>query len=64
MKFKPNHDLRIYASAAGVHLWQVAQAYGTTYNTLNIWMRKEFDDDKKDEFRAKVDEIVAKEREA
>ena len=61
MSIRPNHDLRIYAADAGVFMWQVAKAYDTTYNTLNNWMRHEFDENKKAEFKAKVDKIVNKE---
>ena len=60
MNIRANHELRVYATAAGVYMWQVAEAYKVSYNTLNNWMRLEFDDRKKAEFKAKVDKIVNK----
>ena len=56
---KPNHDLRMYAATNGVYLWQVADAYGVTYVTLNNWLRIEYDEEKKADFKAKVDKIAA-----
>lgn len=57
---KPNHDLRLYAMDAGVFMWQIAKAYGVSYNTLNNWMRLEFTEQEKDEFITKVNNIVDK----
>ena len=55
---KPNQDLRAYAKAGGVFLWQVADAFGIHINTLQMQLRREFTQEQKDQFMRKVDELA------
>lgn len=53
-----NSDLRAYVVASGVKMYQVAEAFGIHYTTLNYQLRKEFTAEQKDTFRRKVDELA------
>ena len=58
MKVKQeNQDLRDYARARGVTLWQIAAAYGIHEMTLIGRLRKPFDADEKNRFSVIVDSI-------
>lgn len=44
-----NKDIRVAAAAAGVFLWQIAEAIGVTDGTFSRKLRRELPDDEKAE---------------
>lgn len=53
-----NKDLREYARIRKVKLYEVAEKFGVVDNTFSRWLRKEFEPERKEKFKAFVDEIV------
>jgi len=53
-----NRDIKLYAAGKGIRQWQVAKAFGYTPEHFSTLLRTEWQDDKKAEFRAKVDELA------
>lgn len=54
---KENNDIRMKAMECNVKLWQVADKLGIHYVTLNSWLRKELEQNKKDEIIKIIEQI-------
>jgi hypothetical protein len=56
---KPNHEIRERAKSKGVHLWEIAEAFGVHEKTFTCWLRHEFDPKRKAQALKFIDEIAA-----
>lgn len=56
-----NKEIREAARAAGVHLWQVAEAYGVTDGNFSRKLRREFSAAEKEKILGMI-ERIARER--
>lgn len=54
---KSNIQIRNYAKTNGVFLWQIADAYGISPETLNKRLRHELSDLEKEEIIGIIDEL-------
>lgn len=54
-----NNDIRQAAAASGIHLWQIAEAYGMADTTFSKLLRRELSFEKKQEILAIIDKIVS-----
>ena len=54
-----NADIRRAAAANGIHLWQIAEAYGTSDTTFSKLLRRELPPEKKREILAIIDKIAS-----
>lgn len=53
-----NADIKTYAKKCGVYLYELADGLGIADTTLSKWLRKEFDESRKNECMKKIDEIA------
>lgn len=53
-----NLDVRQKVKTSGVRYWQIAERLGIAAETLCRWMRKEFDDERKQLVLNAIDEIL------
>lgn len=54
-----NTDIRNEITAAGLKLWQVAEAYGTSDTYFSKKLRHEFSDEEKEKVRAIIASLTA-----
>lgn len=55
-----NQDIRSYAKAKGVKLWQIADVKGVSECTIVRWLRHEFSETEKTEYIHIIDELAAR----
>ncbi len=55
---KANMDLRDYANEKGVEQWRIAKAFGVVDSTMCRWMREEFSEEKKAQYKDIVDRLA------
>ena len=53
-----NKEIREAARAAGVHLWQVAEAYGVTDGNFSRKLRREFSAAEKEKILGMIERIA------
>lgn len=58
---KANLDLREYSNKKSVPQWKIAKFFGVVDTTFCKWMREEFSEEKKDQYRKIVDSIAESE---
>ncbi len=54
---RPNDDIRLYAGARGVKLWQIAAALGIPDGWFSKLLRQPLSEEKRTEVKRIVDEI-------
>lgn len=59
-----NKEIREAAKSAGVHLWQVAAAYGINDGNFSRKLRQELPQDEKEKILGIINQIAQEKREA
>lgn len=59
-----NKDIRSYAKNAGVHLWEVAAAYGINDGNFSRKLRQELPEEEKEKIFKIIDRLVQEKQEA
>ncbi|HJF52418.1 MAG TPA: hypothetical protein K8V27_05825 [Butyricicoccus pullicaecorum] len=55
-----NQDIRAEVKSAGLHLWQIAEAYGLTDSSFSRKLRHELPDEEKTLIRAIITQLSVK----